>query len=314
LAPGVEGGRPKLKRPSPRQWAILMIVARYSGIYDGKVPLRVIQDAMCDATNVKRRRGVAGSARRLRRRGLLEADGRGRGIRYRLAPQLRELLVQLSNQNGSTFRRSRATKPVDSPWGTKLRILKMIVESRVGALIKDIAAKLGISEVATRYHVRGLEKLDLVTRPSPGLVTLAPMDESRVRKAIEDAGEWGEVLESLGLRRVYGKLVLEPFTTKEFANFTGQPLWKAQRILGQLRKRSIVIDMPGRKCRFKFYIINPIYPTSIPQHQHDKGTVHLYGGQRIWKRRRNRSSRHSCVRAGGIRGGVGGGCGGSCRF
>jgi hypothetical protein len=309
LATGVKGERPKLKRLSARQWAIVMKIAELEGIYDSAVPLKIVQDSLCSIADEKCRKGVAESARRLRRRGLLEADGRGRGLRYRLTPQLRELLVQLSNQKECAFRRSRSTKPVDAPWGTKLRILKMVVESRVGALIKDIAAKLGISEVAVRYHVRGWEDLDLVTRPSPGLVTLAPVDEGRVKKALEDAGEWGKILGSLGLRRVYGRLVLEPFTAKEFAIFTGQPLWKAQRILRRLRRRSIVIDMPGRKCRFKIYIINPIYPTCIPQHLHDKGTVHRYGGQRVWKRRRNRPPRHSRVRVGGI---DGGGCGGFC--
>jgi DNA-binding transcriptional ArsR family regulator len=304
LVAGVEGGRPRLKRLSARQWAIVMKIAELEGIYDSAVPLKVIQDSLCDVADAKCKRGITGSARRLRRRGLLEADGRGRGLRYRLAPQLRELLVQLSNQKECAFRRSRSTKPVDAPWGTKLRILKMVVESRVGALIKDIAAKLGISEVAVRYHVRGWEDLDLVTRPSPGLVTLAPVDEGRVKKALEDAGEWGKILGSLGLRRVYGRLVLEPFTAKEFAIFTGQPLWKTQRILRRLRRRSIVIDMPGRKCRFKIYIINPIYPTCIPQHLHDKGTVHRYGGQRVWRRRkRNRPPCHSCVRVGGIHSG-----------
>ncbi len=302
MAARIESGRPKPIKLSSRQWAIVMKIAELEGIYDSAVPLRVIQDGLCDVADAKCRRGVAGSTRRLRRRGLLEADGRGRGLRYRLAPQLRELLNQLSNQKECAFRRSRSTKPVDAPWGTKLRILKMVVESGVGALIKDIAAKLGISEAATRYHVRGWEELGLLTRPSPGLVTLAPVDEGRVKKALEDAGEWGKILESLGLRRVYSRLVLEPFTAKEFAIFTRQPLWKAQRILRQLRKRSIIIDMPGRKCRFKIYIINPIYPTSIPQHLHGKGTVHRYGGQRIWKRKRNRPPRHSRVRVGGIYG------------
>lgn len=312
MATGIKGGRPRLKRLSARQRAIVMKIAELEGIYDSAVPLKVIQDSLCDVADAKCRRGITESARRLRLRGLLEADGRGRGLRYRLAPQLRELFVQLSNQKGCTFRRSRSTKPVDSPWGTKLRILKMVVESRVGVLIKDIATKLGISEVAVRYHVRGLEELGLVTRPSPGFVTLAPVDEGRVKKALEDAGKWEEILKSLGLRHVYGKLVLEPFTAKEFANFTGQPLWKAQRTLRQLRRRSIIIDMPGRKCRFKFYIINPVYPTSIPQHQHDKGTVHRYGGERVWRRRRNRPPCQSRVRVRRGMLGDGGGCGGSC--
>jgi DNA-binding transcriptional ArsR family regulator len=289
-----------------------MKIAELEWIYDGAVPLKVIQDSLCDVADAKCRRGIAESARRLRRRGLLEADGRKRGLRYRLAPQLRELLVQFSNQKRCSFRGSKSTRPVDSPWGTKLRILKMVVESRVGALVKDIAIKLGISEVAVRYHVRSLEELDLVTRPSSGLVTLAPIDESKVRKAIEDAGEWGKVIESLGLRRVYGKLVLESFTAKDVANTSGKPLWKVQRVLRQLRRRSIVIDMPGRKCRFKIYIINPIYPTNIPQHLHDKGTIHRYGGQRVWRRKRDRSPRHSRVQIGGTRGSDGGGCGGSC--
>jgi transposase len=302
VATGVKGGRPKLKRLSARQWAIVMKIAELEDIYDGWIPLRVLQGSLCDIADAKCRRGITESARRLRLRGLLEVNGRGRGLKYRLAPQLRELLVQLSNQNGLTFRRSRSTRPVDSPWGTKLRILKMVVESRVGALIRDIAAKIGISEAATRYHVRYWEELGLVTRPSPGLVTLAPVDEGRVRKALEDAGEWGKILESVGLRRVYGKLVLEPFTAKEVAVSTGKPLWRVQRALRQLRRRSIVIDMPGRKCRFKIYIINPIYPTSIPQHLHAKGTVHRYGA---WRRRRNRPPCQSCVRVGGF-GGIGG--------
>jgi len=308
LATRIEGGRPKPIRLSPRQWAVVMKIAELAEIYDGMVPLRVIQEDLCNVADAKCKRGIAESARRLRLRGVLEADGRGRGLRYRLTPQMLAFLVQISNRNGLAFRRSRSTKPVDSPWGTKLRILKMVIESRVGIFIKDMAAKIGISEAAVRYHVRYWEKLGLVTRPSPGFVTLAPVDEGRVRKALEDAGEWGKVLESLGLRRVYGRLVLEPFTAKEVANSTGEPLWKVQRVLRQLRRRSIIIDMPGRKCRFKIYIINPIYPTSIPQHLHDKGTVHRYGGQRVWKRRRPRPPRHSRVRVGGI---DGGGCGGS---
>ena len=307
-----EGERPKPIRLSPRQWAIVMTIAELGNIYDSWVPLRVIQDSLCDVADTKCRRGIAESARRLRLRGLLEADGKGRGLRYRLAPQMLALLGQISNRNGLTFRRTRSTKPVDAPWGTKLRILKMVIESRVGIFIKDIAARIGISEAAVRYHVRYWEKLNILTRPSPGLVTLAPIDEGKVRKAIEDDGEWSKILESLGLRRVYGKLVLEPFTAKEVANSTGKPLWKVQRALRQLRRRSIVIDMPGRKCRFKIYIINPIYPTSMPQHLHDKGTVHRYGGQRVWRRRRHRPPRHSRVRVGGVCGGVGGGCGGSC--
>jgi predicted transcriptional regulator len=300
LATRVRGERPKPIRLSPRQWAIAMKIAEFAGIYDGMVPLRVVQDSLCSVADAKCRRSVAESARRLRLRGLLEANGKGRGLRYGLTPQLLKLLDPLSKQNRSTFRRSRSTKPVDSPWGTKLRILKMVVESRVGVLIKDVAAKIGISEVAVRYHVRYWEELKIVTRPSPGLVTLAPVDEGRVRKALEDAREWGKILECIGLRRVYGKLVLEPFTAKEVANSTGKPLWKVQRTLRQLRRRSIVIDMPGRKCRFKIYIINPIYPTSIPQHLHDKGTVHRYGGQRVWRRRRHRPHVIDACGSGGI--------------
>ncbi len=297
------GLKPKPIRLSSRQWAIVMKIVELAGIYDGMVPLKVIQDSLCSTTDVKCRRGIAESARRLRLRGLLEADGRGRGLRYRLAPQMLALLGQISNRNGLTFRRSRSTKPVDAPWGTKLRILKMVIESRVGIFIKDIAARIGISEAAVRYHVRYWEELGLVTRPSPGLVTLAPVDEGKVRKALEDAGEWGKTLESVGLRRVYGKLILKPFTAKEVAIFTGKPLWRVQRALRQLRRRSVIIDMPGRKCRFKFYIINPVYPTSIPQHQHDKGTVHRYGGERVWRRKRNRPPCQSRVRVGGIHSG-----------
>jgi DNA-binding transcriptional ArsR family regulator len=313
LATRREGERPKPIRLSPRQWAIVMTIAELGNIYDSWVPLRVIQDSLCDIADTKCRRGIAESARRLRLRGLLEADGKGRGLRYRLAPQMLALLGQISNRNGLTFRRSRSTKPVDAPWGTTLRIYKMILESRVGMYTREIERRLGISRTTVRYHINKLKRLGLVEEPFPGYVKPAPPDMRRVEEALEAAGELRVFLEAVGLIYANGRVWLRPFTTKEYAMVKKEgSLRKAQRELKQLRNRAIIIRLPGRRCRFGVYIINPIYPVQIPLHVHDKSTKHLYGGSRVWRRRRNSSSCRSCVRVRRGMLGDGGGCGGSC--
>jgi DNA-binding transcriptional ArsR family regulator len=188
----------------------------------------------------------------------------------------------------------------------------MILESRVGMYTREIERRLGISRVAVRYHINKLKRLSLVEEPFPGYVKPAPPDMRRVEEALEAAGELRVFLEAVGLIYANGRIWLRPFTTKEYAMVKKEgSLRKAQRELKQLRDRAIIIRLPGRKCRFGVHIINPIYPVRIPEHIHDKSTKHLYGGWKVWRRRRNSSNCRSCVRV--RRGMLGdGGCGGSC--
>jgi DNA-binding transcriptional ArsR family regulator len=270
-------------------------------MFENEIPLRVIQDKVC-SENVKCRKGIADGLRRLRRRGLLIARGSGRGLRYGFTPQLLEMLVQLSNQNGWTFKHVKSSKPADAPWGTKLRIYKMILESRIGVYTREIERKLGISRTAVRYHINKLKRLRLVVEPSPGYVAPTPPDMKRVERALEAAGEHRVLLEATGLIYANGRIRLRPFTSKEFAMVMKGSLRNAQRIVKQLKDKAIIIRLPGRRCRFGIYVINPIYPVRIPQHVHDRSTRHLYGGSRVWKRRKNSSAWRSCALAGGIRG------------
>jgi Mn-dependent DtxR family transcriptional regulator len=271
-----------------------MKIVELAGTYDGMVPLRVIQDSLCSEADVKCRRSIAESSRRLRKRGLLVADGSGRGLRYGLTPQLLELLVQVSSRKGRTFKpvlspgRPRSTRPVDAPYGTMLRTYKMILERRKQVPTREIQRALGISRTATRYHIRNLKRLELIREPSPGLIDLAPLDGRRISKALEDAGEYKDALIALGLEYAHGRIWLKPFKARDLAKLLKKSLRYAEHILRQLEDKSVVIGLPGRKCPKKVYIINPIYPTKIPQHTHDRGTVHLYGGQRVWRRRKRR--------------------------
>jgi len=295
LATMVENGRPKPIKLGPRQRLALRAMLELRPIFDNEIPLRAIQDWAC-GDDVRCRKRVADGLRRWRKRGLVVARGAGRGLRYSFTPQLLEWLDQLSNQNGWSFKPTRSTRPVDGPWGTTLRIYKMILESR-GIYTREIQGNLGISRTAVRYHINKLKKLGLVVEPSPGYVAPAPLDMKKVERALEAAGEHRIVLEAVGLIYANGRVWLRPFTAKEYAMVKKEgSLRKAQRELKELRDRAIVIRLPGRKCRFGFYIINPIYPVRIPEHIHDESTKHLYGGWRVWKRRKNSSNGRSCVR------------------
>ena len=306
----VRGGEPKLIKPGPYQRRALEAMIELRAIFGDEIPLRAIQDWAC-GDDVKCRKGVAGGLRRFRRRGLVVARGVRRGLRYGFTQQLLEWLVQFSNQKGFTFKRTRSSRPVDAPWGTKLRIYKMILESRIGMYTREIQANLGISRTAVRYHINDLKKLGLIVEPSPGYVAPAPLDMGRVERALADAGEYRVILEAVGLVYANGRIWLRPFTTKGYAMVRKEYLRRAQRELKQLRDGAIVIRLPGRRCRFGIYIINPIYPTRIPQHTHDRSTRHLYGGWRVRRRRRNSSNCRSRVQVGGIYGG-GGCCGWPC--
>jgi predicted transcriptional regulator len=308
LATMVGDGGPSLKSFGPYQRRAIMAMLELRPMFDNEIPLRVLQDKAC-GENAKCRRGVADGLRRLRRRGLVVARGARRGLRYGFTSQLLELLDRLSNQKRWTFKRIRSRRPVDSPWGTTLRVYKMILESR-GMYTREIEGRLGISRTAVRYHVNKLKRLGLVREPFPGYVEPAPLDMERVERALEAAGEYRVVLEAAGLIYANGRIQLRPFTTKELAMVMKVSLRKAQRIIKQLKDKNIIIRLPGRRCRLGFYIINPIYPTRIPQHVHDRNTKHFYGGSRRRKavppRCRSRA-RVRCVVFGG-----GGLCGRSC--
>ena len=305
MATGVKDNKPTLIRLGPHQWRALEAMFELRLIFGNEIPLKVIQDRAC-GDDAKCRKGVTDGLRRLRKRGLVVAKGARRGLRYGFTPQLLEMLDQSSNRKRCSLKRTRSTRPVDAPWGTTLRIYKMILESRIGLFTREIEGRLGISRVAVRYHINKLKRLGLVREPFLGYVEPAPLDMKRVEEALEVAGEHRIVLEAVGLVYANGRVWLRPFTTKEYAMVKKEgSLRKAQRELKQLRDRAIIIRLPGRKCRFGVYIINPIYPVRIPEHIHDKSTKHLYGGSRVWRRKRNRSPRRSRVRV--KRGILGGG-------
>jgi DNA-binding transcriptional ArsR family regulator len=304
LTTKIKSGRQKLLKPGPHQKRALIAMLELRTIFGDEIPLRAIQDRACD-DDVKCRKGVADGLRRWRKRGLVVARGARRGLRYSFTPQLLEVLDRLSNQKRLSLKRTRSSRPVDAPWGTTLRIYKMILESMIGMFTREIEGRLGISRTAVRYHINKLKRLGLVSEPFPGYVEPAPLDMERVERALEAAGELRTILEAVGLIYANGRIQLKPFTAKEYRMVKKDgSLRKAQRELKQLKDKAIIIRLPGRRCRFGVYIINPIYPVQIPQHTHDRSTKHLYGGQRVWRRRKSSSSCRSRAWVGrGILGG-----------
>jgi DNA-binding transcriptional ArsR family regulator len=160
---------------------------------------------------------------------------------------------------------------------------------------REIERRLGISRTAVRYHINKLKRLGLVEEPFPGYVKPAPPDMRRVEEALKAASELRVFLEAVGLIYANGRIQLKPFTAKEYAMVRKASLRKAQRELKRSSDEAIIIRLPGRKCRFGFYIINPIYPVRIPEHIHDRSTRHLYGGWRVWRRRKSSSNLRSRV-------------------
>jgi Mn-dependent DtxR family transcriptional regulator len=251
-------------------------------LYGDYIPLRSIQDHVC-FDNKQCRRKVAAGLRRLRRRGLVKAVGSGRGLWYAFTRQLLDVLRRGGRR--VLRRRRRSTRPVDAPYGTTLRILKMVVESRIGMFTREIQAKLGITRVAVRYHVNRLKAWGLVEEPFRGYVRPAPLDPARLEKALQAARGLRVVLEALGLVYANGRVMLRPFTTKEAAMVMDSSLRKAQELFRRLKEDGAIIRIPGRRCRLGIWVINPVYPTRLPEHRHDRDTIHLYGGAR---RRRSR--------------------------
>jgi DNA-binding transcriptional ArsR family regulator len=246
-------------------------------IYGDYIPLRTIQDQVCFDIKPCRRR-VAAGLRRLRRRGLLKAVGCGRGLWYAFT---RRLLDVLRRGGRRVLRRKRrSTRPVDAPFGTMLRVLKMVLESRVGVYTREIEARLGISRVAVRYHVNRLKALGLIVEPVRGYVKPAPLDMARLEKALQAARDLRIVLEAVGLVYANGRVQPRLFTAKETALVMDSSLRKAQELLRRLRGDGVIIRVPGRRCRLGVYVINPVYPSRLPEHRHDRDTIHLYGGAR----------------------------------
>jgi DNA-binding transcriptional ArsR family regulator len=156
----------------------------------------------------------------------------------------------------------------------------MVLESRIGMFTREIEARLGLSRVAVRYHVNRLKSWGLIVEPVRGYVKPAPLDMARLEKALQAAKELRVVLEALGLVYANGRVMLRPFTTKEAAMLTDSSLRKAQEMLRRSREDGVVIRIPGRRCRLGVHIINPVYPSRLPEHRHDRDTIHLYGGAR----------------------------------
>jgi len=286
LTTRIKSGRQKLLKPGPHQRRALIAMLELRTIFGDEIPLRAIQDRAC-GDNAKCRKGVADGLRRWRKRGLVIARGARRGLRYAFTPQLLKMLDRLSNQKRTTLKRTRSSRPVDSTWGTTLRIYKIILESMIGMFTREIEGRLGISRTAVRYHINKLKRLGLVREPFPGYVEPAPPDMKRVEEALKAAGEHRVVLEAVGLIYANGRIQLKPFTSKEYAMVKKESLRKAQRKLKQFRDEAIIIRLPGRRCRLGICVINPIYPVRIPEHIHDRTTRHLYGGWRVWRRRKS---------------------------
>jgi biotin operon repressor len=246
-------------------------------LYGDYIPLRSIQDHACFDSKPCRRR-VAAGLRRLRRRGLLKAVGCGRGLWYAFTRQLLDVLRRGGRR--VLRRKRRSTRPVDAPYGTTLRVLKMVLESRVGVYTREIEARLGISRVAVRYHVNRLKALGLVVEPVRGYVKPAPLDMVRLERILGAAGSSRPLLEAVGLVYANGRVQPRLFTAKEAAMVLDSSLRRAQEMLRRLREDGVIIRAPGRRCRFGVYVINPVYPSRLPEHRHDRDTIHLYGGAR----------------------------------
>jgi biotin operon repressor len=250
-------------------------------LYGDYIPLRSIQDHACFDSKPCRRR-VAAGLRRLRRRGLLKAVGCGRGLWYAFTRQLLEILKR---GRRVLRRKHRSTRPVDAPYGTMLRVLKMVLESRIGVYTREIEARLGISRVAVRYHVNRLKALGLIVEPVRGYVKPAPLDMVRLERILGAAGSSRPLLEAVGLVYANGRVQPRLFTAKEVAMIMDSSLRKTQELLRRLREDGVIIRAPGRRCRLGVYVINPVYPSRLPEHRHTHDTIHLYGGARRRRRR-----------------------------
>jgi DNA-binding transcriptional ArsR family regulator len=265
----------------------------------------------------KCRRSVLAAIRRLAKRGCIATIGRGRGLNLKLLDDLDPTSSPTSYSKRSSFHRSISVRhvgvrPKDGYWGLKTKILRIVYENRWGWVrVKWLAQILGVSDRTIRYHVKMLCELGLITRPKRGLVAARWLSWKEINRILSEAGELAPILEVTGLKCDYQDLKKycrpKPFTVKHTLFATDYSRRHLQRKFTKLVDRSVLIELGGRSCPRKRYLINPAYPQKIPRHVHTEKVLHSYGGSRIWRRSRKRkhgitkrASRMSPVRAGRV--------------
>jgi DNA-binding transcriptional ArsR family regulator len=265
----------------------------------------------------KCRRSVLAAIRRLAKRGCIATMGRGRGLYLKLPNDLDPVPSPTSYLKRSAFRcsiavRRTGARPKDGYWGLKTKILRFVYEHKWGEVrVRDLARTFSISDRTIRYHLKTLHELGLVDRPKKGLVKARWLSCEEINRILSKAGELASVLEVIGLKCDYQDLKKhckpKPFTVKHALFATDYSRRHLQREFSTLVDKGVLIELGGRSCPRKRYLINPAYPQKIPRHVHTGKVNHNYGGSRIWRRGRKakrgntkRASHMSPVRAGRV--------------
>jgi DNA-binding transcriptional ArsR family regulator len=267
----------------------------------------------------KCRRSVLVAISRLAKRGCIVTMGRGRGLYLKLPDDLDPASSPTSYSKRSAFRcsisvRRAGAKPKDGYWGLKVKILRIVYENRWGWVrVRWIAQILGVSDRTIRYHVKTLCELGLIARPKRGLVAARWLSREEIDRILSAAGDLAPVLELIGLRCDYQKLKEycrpKPFTSKHLLFVDNHNLSRRQiqRKIAENVVKGVLVELGGRSCPQKVYILNPAYPQKVPRHVHDGKMYHSYGGSRIWRKsgkaKHNDTKRaspcHRCGRVGG---------------
>jgi hypothetical protein len=267
----------------------------------------------------KCRRSVLEAVRRLAKRGCIATMGRGRGLYLKLPNDLDPVPSPTSYLKRSAFRysisvRRTGARPKDGYWGLKTKILRIIYQDRWGWVrLRWLAQIFGVSDRTIRYHVKTLCELRLLDRPKRGLVAARWLSRKEIDRILTAAGDLAPVLELIGLHCDYQEFKKhcrpKPFTSKHllFADNLNLSRRQIQRKIAENVSEGILVELGGRSCPQKVYILNPAYPQKVPRHVHDVGTYHSYGGSRIWRRGKKvghgnskRFSRMSSVRVGRV--------------
>jgi hypothetical protein len=248
----------------------------------------------------KCRRSVLEAIRRLAKRGCIATIGRGRGLYLKLPDDLDPASSLTSYSKRSAFRcsisvRRTGARPRDGYWGLKTKILRVVYENRWGWVrARWLAQIFGTSDRAIRYHVKTLCELRLLDRPKRGIVAARWLSREEIDRILNAAGDLAPVLELIGLHCDYQKLKElckpKPFTSKHlhFADNLNLSRRQIQRKIVKNVSEGVLVELGGRSCPQKVYILNPAYPRRIPRHVHDEKVYHNYGGSRIWRRSRKR--------------------------
>jgi DNA-binding transcriptional ArsR family regulator len=252
----------------------------------------------------KCRRRVLVAIRRLARRGCIATVGKGRGLHLKLPDDLDPTSSPTSYSKRSAFRcsivvRRTGARPKDGYWGLKTKILRFVYEHKWGEVrVRDLARTFGISDRTIRYHLKTLHELGLVDRPKKGLVKARWLSCEEINRILSKAGELAPVLEVIGLKCDYQDLKKhckpKPFTVKHALFAIDYSRRHLQREFSTLVDKGVLIELGGRSCPRKKYIINPAYPQKIPRHVHTEKVLHSYGGSRIW--RRSRKTKHGITK------------------